>query len=155
KHLAEARRAEANAPHCADWRGAADQAKRFRGMVRTARKQPQYPTKIVGLNSVTIHPNEIIANSQETKGNAVSQNSACARVSLVKKNTYSPAYRIEKNPERREPNARERRAARDKQARLQRQQNHFPDATAFAYFSGWPLEHRITITWAACFGGER
>ncbi|WP_159458643.1 hypothetical protein, partial [Roseisalinus antarcticus] len=46
-------------------------------------------------------------------------------------------------------------ASRDKQARLQRQKDHFPDATAFAYFNGWPLEHRITITWAACFGGER
>ena len=52
-------------------------------------------------------------------------------------------------------NARERRAARDKQARLQQQADHVADATAFAYFMGWPLEHRITITWGACYGGER
>lgn len=103
---------------------------------------------------MTIHTNEIIASRQETKGNAVSPGSSFARVSLVRQNTYSPAYRIEKNPQRREPNARERRAARDKLARSQRQKDHFPDATAFAYFKGWPLEHPITITWAACFGGE-
>ena len=104
---------------------------------------------------MTIHPNKITADSQETKGHAVSTASSHARVSLVRKNTCFPAYRTEKNPQRREPNARERRATRDKQARLQRQKDHFPDATAFAYFNGWPLEHRITITWAACFGGER
>ena len=52
-------------------------------------------------------------------------------------------------------NARERRAARDKQARLQRQKDHFPDATAYAYFKGWPLEHRITISWEKCVWGER
>ena len=103
---------------------------------------------------MTIHPNEIIANSQETKGNAVSPDSSYARVSLVRENTYSPTYSTGKNPQRRQPNARERRAARDKLARSQRQKDHFPDATAFAYFKGWPLEHRITITWAACFGGE-
>lgn len=104
---------------------------------------------------MTLHANEIIANSQETKGHAVSAGSSYTRLSLVRKNTYSPAYRIGKSPLQREPNARERRAARDKLARLQRQKDHFPDATAFAYFKGWPLEHRITITWAACFGGER
>lgn len=104
---------------------------------------------------MTIHPNKITAGSQETKGDAGSAGSSYARVSLVRENTYSSACRIGKNPQRRKPNARERRAARDKLARLQRQKDHFPDATAFAYFKGWPLEHRVTITWAACFGGER
>ena len=95
-----------------------------------------------------------MADSQETKGHAVSAGSSYARVSLVRENTYSPTYSTGKNPQRRKPNAREHRADRDKQARLQRQKDHFPDATAFAYFNGWPLEHRITITWAACPGGD-
>ena len=86
---------------------------------------------------------------------AVSAGSSYARVSLVRQNTYSPAHRTKKNPQSREPNARERRAARDKQARLRRQADHFADATAFAYFMGWHLEHRITITWGGCYGGER
>jgi len=103
---------------------------------------------------VTIHPGKITTDSQETKGHALSTASPYTRVSLVRDNTYSPAYRAGKNPQHREPNARERRASRDKQARLQRQKDHFPDATAFAYFKGWPLEHRITITWAACLGGD-
>lgn len=103
---------------------------------------------------MTIHPSKIMADSQETKGHAVSAGSSYARVSLVRENTYSPTYSTGKNPQRRKPNAREHRADRDKQARLQRQKDHFPDATAFAYFNGWPLEHRITITWAACPGGD-
>lgn len=104
---------------------------------------------------MTIHPNKIITDSQETKGYTVSTAIPHARVSLVRKNTCSQAYGIGKHPQHSKPNARARRAARDKQARLQRQKDHFQDATAFAYFKGWPLEHRITITWAACFGGER
>jgi hypothetical protein len=37
EHLAEACRPEANAPHCADRHGAADQARRFRDMAKPAR----------------------------------------------------------------------------------------------------------------------
>ncbi len=100
---------------------------------------------------MTIHLGKIITESQETKGYASSTASPYARVSLVRKNTYEQG----KSPQSRKLNARERRANRDRQARLQRQADHFPDATAFAYFNGWPLEHRITITWAACLGGDR
>ena len=39
EHLAKARRPEADAPHCADRCGATDQAGRFRGMARPARKR--------------------------------------------------------------------------------------------------------------------
>lgn len=102
-----------------------------------------------------MHQSWISADSQETKGQGVSEASPYARVSLVREKHYSPAQLEGKNRKRRKLNARERRAARSKQARLQRQKDHFPDATAFAYFSGWPLEHRITITWGACYGGER
>ena len=104
---------------------------------------------------MTIHQSKITADRQEIKGHAVSAPNSYTRVSLVGKNTNSPAYSKQPKPQRREPNARERRAARDKQARLQRQKDHFSDATAFAYFNGWPLEHRITITWGAFFCGER
>lgn len=102
-----------------------------------------------------MHQNWISADSQETKGQGVSKASPHARVSLVSENTYSQAPLEGRNHKRRKLNARERRAARDKQARLQRQKDHFPDATAFAYFNGWPLEHRVTITWGACYGGEK
>ena len=104
---------------------------------------------------MTMHQSWISADSQETKGCGISQASSYARVSLVRKNTYSPAPQEGENRDQPKLNARERRAARDKQGRLQRQKDHFPDATAFAYFSGWPLEHRITITWGACYGGEK
>lgn len=104
---------------------------------------------------MTMHQNRISADRQETKGNAISAGSSYARVSLVSENTYSSALLQGSNHHRRKMNARERRAARDKQARLQRQADHFADATAFAYFMGWPLEHRITITWGGCYGGER
>jgi hypothetical protein len=102
-----------------------------------------------------MHQNWISADSQEAKGQGVSKASPYARVSLVSENTCSQAPLERETQKRRKLNARERRAARDKQARLQRQKDHFPDATAFAYFNGWPLEHRVTITWGACYGGEK
>ncbi len=104
---------------------------------------------------MTIHQNQIGANSQETKGRAVSTASPYARVALVRENTYYPAHTTGKARPWRQLNARERRTARDKQERSQRLKDHFPDATAFAYFKGWHLEHRITITWGACLGGNR
>jgi hypothetical protein len=52
-------------------------------------------------------------------------------------------------------NARERRAARDKQTRHQRQREQFPDAVAFAYYMDWPLNARFTVTWDACLHGDR
>lgn len=104
-----------------------------------------------------MHQGQIIPDSQETKAQGDTDALAHARVSLVRvrENTYSPGLSQRTNHHRRQMNARERRAARDKQARLQRQADHVADATAFAYFMGWPLEHRITITWGACYGGER
>lgn len=51
--------------------------------------------------------------------------------------------------------ARERRVANLKKATRQRQCDHYPDAVAFAYAQGWPLETRITIAWEACKGGDR
>jgi hypothetical protein len=102
-----------------------------------------------------MHQHQITADSQETKGRAVSTAHSYARVAIVRENTYSPTSDVGTGRHRRTTNARERRAARDKQARLQRQKDHFPDATAFAYFSGWPLDYRITITWGACYGGEK
>lgn len=104
---------------------------------------------------MTIHQSWISADSKETKGQGISGATSYARVSLVGEKHYSPASLEGENRKRRKLNARERRAARDKQKRLQRQQDHFPDATAFAYFNGWPLEHRLTITWGACYGGEK
>ncbi|WP_217645926.1 hypothetical protein, partial [Paracoccus homiensis] len=104
---------------------------------------------------MTLHQAQVNANSQTTKGYAGSTASSYARVSLVGENTCSPALSRVTDHSRRRMNARERRAAQDKQARLQRQADHFADATAFAYFMGWPLEHRITITWGGCYGGER
>lgn len=102
-----------------------------------------------------MHQSRINADSQDTKGQGISKASPHARVSLVRQKHCSPAPLDGGNHKRRKLNARERRAARDKQARLQHQKDHFPNATAFAYFSGWPLEHRITITWGACYGGEK
>lgn len=102
-----------------------------------------------------MHQSWISADSQETKGQGFSEASPYAHVSLVSENTYSQAPREGESSKRGKLNARERRAARDKQARLQRHKEHFPDATAFAYFNGWPLEHRVTITWGACYGGEK
>lgn len=50
----------------------------------------------------------------------------------------------------RAPNARERRAARAKQERHQRQRDTFSDLAAFAYFRGWSLDMRITVSWDVC-----
>lgn len=102
-----------------------------------------------------MYQSKISGDRQEIKEKGTSHANPFARVSLVGENTYSPALSHGKDRKRRKMNARERRTARDKQARLQRQKDHFPDATAFAYFSGWPLEHRVTITWGACYGGEK
>lgn len=102
-----------------------------------------------------MHQSRISADRQETMGQKAPSAQPYARVSLVMKKSTNPHARVAKGHKQREMNARERRTARDKQARLQRQKDHFPDATAFAYFSGWPLEHRVTITWGACYGGER
>lgn len=106
---------------------------------------------------MTMHQIQISQDTQETKGQGVSEALARARVSLVWQKTYSQALSpgTGRHHHRGHLNARERRAARDKRARLERRKDHFPDATAFAYFNGWPLEHRITITWGACYGGER
>lgn len=54
----------------------------------------------------------------------------------------------------RPPNARERRASRQKHERHQRQRETFTDAAAYAYFSGYPLELRLTITWGACWDSD-
>lgn len=63
-------------------------------------------------------------------------------------------YEPQPTPQR-PPNARERRAARDKARRAQKQRTDFSDAAAFAYFMGWPLDMRITVTWGACAEGAR
>lgn len=102
-----------------------------------------------------LHQAQINADSQATKGYWVQERDPYARVAIVGENNHSPTPSQGKDHKRRKMNARERRAVRDKQARLQRQKDHFTDATAFAYFRGWPLEHRITITWGACYGGEK
>ncbi len=104
---------------------------------------------------MTLHQDQINADSQGTKGHGVPERDLYARESIVWEKPTFQALPSERKPKRRSPNARERRADRDRQKRRQRQYDHFPDATAFAYFQGWPLEHRVTITWGACYGGER
>lgn len=53
------------------------------------------------------------------------------------------------------PDARERRATQAKEERRQRQRASFADSAAFAYFMGWPLSMRVTVTWDRCFWGDR
>ena len=53
------------------------------------------------------------------------------------------------------PTPRERRAIRAKEERRQRQRANFADSAAFAYFKGWPLNMRVTVTWDRCFWGDR
>lgn len=96
----------------------------------------------------------ILPESFISKGAGFSKPIAGVSPTIVCKETTP---RVDKTGEnhRRGVNARDRRAARDKLARRQRQQDHFTDATAFAYFRGWPLEKRVTITWAACTYGDQ
>lgn len=61
-----------------------------------------------------------------------------------------PAAASSATPRLRPPDARERRALRAKQATREKQRADLWDAAAFAYFMGWPLNMRITVTWDRC-----
>ena len=94
----------------------------------------------------------MLAKALVSKDASFSEPRVSATSTIVCKETYPEAGG---NLGRHRSNARDRRAVRDKQARRQRQQDHFTDSTAFAYYSGWPLEMRITITWDACTYGDQ
>lgn len=122
-------------------------------MARPARKH-QFLTKLAGEYSVTTHAASILPKALISKGEGFCEPSARFIPTIVCKEQPIEIHKTGENARQR-GGARERRAEQATQSRQHRQQEHFTDATAFAYFKGWPLEMRITITWGGCIYGDQ